>query len=399
MKKILAIGFALLLVFAFTAPAMAKVKVGLVSLVDWYMFSQDEENKSGGKLKTGGYGGSQDDDFDVIEMNLPAINQLQIKWSNEHGVSAYLESGMGWGDDYGTDGLTTRRGSSQDRWSLRDAWGAYEVTPTFQLLAGQRETPFSPLAPSQSLGTTRGHIIGIGFGNFYTGRCPQVRGTFKFDVAKLEIAFSDAGFNSVSPFTAEPNAVSDTDSKLPRIDVAVDLNFGAVKLYPNVFYQKKTFDNVASGSDDEIVSYGLCLGLKAGFGPVTIAGEIQTGDNWGDLFYSSAGIGASVDANGKVSDGENMAYWLDVGFKAGPATINLVYGSHKRENDNASGSSDDTDFTRSMYGVRLTIPLAKTYVLRPEYFVYDYDDGAKVSGVESDQGKQSILGVQFMVLF
>ena len=61
-------------------------------------------------------------------------------------------------------------------------------------MAGKSTTPFSPLDPSQLLGTRSGsvNIIGVGYGNFYSGRFAQVRGTFKFGkMGRVALALVD----------------------------------------------------------------------------------------------------------------------------------------------------------------------------------------------------------------
>jgi hypothetical protein len=68
------------------------------------------------------------------------------------------------------------------------------VNPNFTIMAGKSTTPFSPLNPSQLMGTRSGslNIIGVGYGDFYSGRFAQVRGTFKFGkMGRVELALVD----------------------------------------------------------------------------------------------------------------------------------------------------------------------------------------------------------------
>jgi hypothetical protein len=78
--------------------------------------------------------------------------------------------------------------------SLRHAYGWWDINPNFTIMAGKSTTPFSPLNPSQLLGTRSGslNIIGVGYGDFYSGRFAQVRGTFKFGkMGRVELALVD----------------------------------------------------------------------------------------------------------------------------------------------------------------------------------------------------------------
>lgn len=293
---------------------------------------------------------------------------------------------------------------------MRHAYGWWDATPEFKLLVGHTQTVFSPLNPNQLVGLRSNvgvHIIGAGYGEYYSGRWPLVRFQFKIgDVGKLAVDLSDPGSGTAIAPTAKTGAAVDRDTKIPRIDIGLPLTLGPVKLYPSLFYHKSTYDDTASGQDDEVVAYGLSLGLKAGFGPVSFAAEIQSGQNWDN----SAGLnnvatavassdGAFLKTNGKVEDADCLAYWLQLGFKAGPATINLLWGQSKAEQERESGSSDDFEGKSTMYGVHVIIPVAKTFLIRPEIMFYDEDDGAKTNGVTTDYGKEAIYGICFMVSF
>ncbi|MBW2008268.1 MAG: hypothetical protein JRJ16_09540 [Deltaproteobacteria bacterium] len=379
MKKLFVLGVAALLIVAFTVPAMAKVKGGVA------------------KGST-----TNEDDWSATEIQVPKITRFKARWTNEHNVGMYIEFGLG-DDTYGDSGNADA--------SLRHAYGWWDASPSFRIMAGHSTTPFSPLTPTQIVGEfSEGglHIIGAGYGEFYSGRFPQLRFVFKFgDMGKLGIALVDPQKGTDAAPAAETGTTADNDSTIPRIDVGLDLYLGPVKLYPSFFYHKKTWDNAAAGQEDELTAYGYSLGIKTGFGPVTIAAEGQIGQNWGN----TAGISNVVtpvvlasrawndQANGKMYDADCWAYWLDVGFKAGPATLHVLWGQSNAENERASGKGDDYEATSTMYGVSAIIPLSKTFLLRPEIMFYDWDDGAKVAGTEIDYGKQAIYGVCFMIAF
>ena len=84
-------------------------------------------------------------------------------------------------------------------------------------------------------------------------------------------------------------------------------------------------------------------------------------------------------------------------FKLGAATPHIIYGFNNRELDLVGAT--DTDITGTMYGVHVVIPVAKTFLIRPELMFYDYDDSAKVPGATVDMGTHMIAGICFMIAF
>jgi hypothetical protein len=399
MKKIFAIGLAALLLVAFTAPAMAKVDVKGIVFTDFYMYKQNAEHKSGG-VAAGGV--ASDSSFTNTRIEVPGHTRLIGRWTNENGVGMFIEFGIG--GAIGATGL-----------SLRHAYGWWDVNPGFTLMVGHSTTPFAPLNPSQNLGFNSGglHVIGLGFGNFYSGRFPQVRGTFKFSKnARLAIALVDpnGGGNLAGSLAASANPV-DQDSTIPRIDIGAPLYFGAIKLYPSLFFQTKTYDDVAANSDDDVMIYGLSLGVNAGFGPMSITAEINAGQNWGNSYGNGAGLlggfaaaAPYLDAAGntKLEDTDCLAYFVSLGFKAGPGKLNLTYGALSLENEGSpTVTTDNLDVSRTMYGVQYPMPVAKTFIIRPEFFIYDHGDDNTWSGsaAKVDNGKETILGVEFQIVF
>ena len=169
MKKLFVIGMAALLLVAFTMPVMAKVKIGGMIFTDFYYLNRDEQN-----AHRGGYTGS----LTGIAIQLPNITRLYARRTNEDNVGMYIELGIG--QPAGSVRDQTLGGDGTV--SIRHAYGYWDITPAFQILAGHSTTPFSQLAPSQMLGTRSGtaNVIGFGYGEYYSGRFAQLRGTFRF---------------------------------------------------------------------------------------------------------------------------------------------------------------------------------------------------------------------------
>jgi hypothetical protein len=157
MKKLFVIGLAALLLVAFSVPVMAKVKIGGIIFTDFYYLDRDKQNVFNPARGTASYSNT------VIQ--LPNITRLYARWTNEDNVGMYIEFGLGQ-----TSGSV--EGANDDGVTLRHAYGWWDISPAFQIMAGKTTTPFSPLNPSQLVGTRSGslNIIGVGYGDFYAGR-------------------------------------------------------------------------------------------------------------------------------------------------------------------------------------------------------------------------------------
>ena len=458
MKKLFVLIFAALLVVAFTAPAMAKFNINAVIQTDLLWFDQDAENEMGGLLQAPG-AVPTDGDHSYVDISCPSWSRFNITWTNEKNVRARFEVAAG-GLTYATNGSI----------NMRHMYGAWQATPNFELMAGWSTTPFSPLAPPQSLGTQdSSHIILLGFGEFYSGRFPQVRGTWKFsDNVRLAVALlapninnntldladdnparaaalaTNAGLAAAlaaaqAAWVAVPNAGNrnaltaaqyavdlnsvavpasrvDNESKFPRIDVGLPCYFGPLKLYPSFFYHRQEFDNVgltAGGlaQENDIVSWGISMGFRIGFGPLTFSGEIQTGENWDQGFTQSTvaglyGFAPYLMANGQVSDTDEWAFWFDTALKLGPVTPHLLIGVRDSENDGMATALDDQSRNTLAVVFGVTIPVAKTFMINPEIGYYDYDDdqargmsAANPLNLNWDNGKQLLVGLRFLVVF
>ena len=140
MKKLFVIGMAALLLVAFTMPAMAKVKIGGIIFTDFYYLDRDVNNAG-----RGGYVGG----MTATAIQLPNITRLYGRWTNEDNVGMYIEFGVG----QDTNAVRNQVNQGDGTVSIRHAYGWWDINPSFQIMAGHSTTPFSPLNPSQLLGT------------------------------------------------------------------------------------------------------------------------------------------------------------------------------------------------------------------------------------------------------
>ncbi len=409
MKKLFVIGIAALLLVAFTVPAMAKVKIGGIIFTDFYYLDRDRDNSIAW--------GTGNDPYQVTTIQVPNITRLNARWTNEDNVGMFIEFGIGQ-----TSGAVDLNGSSNV--VLRHAYGWWDVNPNFTLMAGKSTTPFSPLNPSQLLGTYSGslNIIGVGYGDWYSGRFAQVRGTFKMGkIGRIELALVDpnAGqrYNNqfLSYFPTEyQGAVLSVDyqnnSKVPRFDLGVPLYFGPIAIYPGFLYQYRSVDVINpaySGYDNSLNTIAGTLGVKGGFGPFGFAAEGNWGRNIGNtrmLIGTSAPASISTaiaNTNGTIEDATTYAYWFDVWYKIGPVTPHVMFGQMKSSVDNVQigGQQAELDATSTMWGFSIPIDLAKGFRVRPEFMWYN--DGQLQYGGNDylEFGKYAIYGVQFQITF
>ena len=412
MKKLFVIGIAALLLVVFTAPAMAKVKIGGIIFTDiFYLDRNKNDYFNPNRFKQPE---AQRTSYSNTAIQLPNITRLYGRWTNEDNVGMYIEFGIGQTAS-GIDGQT------DDGVTLRHAYGWWDVNPMFQIMAGKTTTPFSPLNPSQLVGTRSGsvNIIGVGYGDFYAGRFVQIRGTFKFGkVARLAIALVDPNgvlatgnlhpAQSGSPYAADHTTI-------PRIDVGVPIYLGPVHIYPSFAWQKRSYDNVTYNNkpvDNDLQSYIGSLGAKLGIGPFALSAEGNWGKNWANL-RGLAGVspsvgwnpvagkgciaGATVDQNNKIYDATTFSYWVDLSFKFGPVTPHAMFGQQQSDSV-AIGTSDKTRARTTMYGISVPIDLAKGFRIRPEIMFYD-DGTGEIGNTTQDFGHYAIYGLQFQITF
>ena len=385
MKKLFTIGMAALLPIVLTLPAAAKVKIGGIVFTDAYYLDRSKENAHF-------YYGSDDNvSYTNTRIEVPTHSRFYVQWTNEDNVGMHIELGFGNGNTVG----------------LRKAYGWWDVNSMFQLMAGKSTTPFSPLYPYQLLGTHSGshNIGGKGYGEFYSGRFAQVRGTFKFGKnARLVIALVDPNGKAKKVGQMGPWNDYQTNTKIPRIDIGVPIYVGPAKFYPTFLYQHRTVDNTGPGNaDNDLDTYIASLGVKAGFGPFVIAAEGNYGNNWantrGQIGFSppAALAHAVLKNNGQINDANTYGFWFDISYKFGLITPHLIYGQMKTKNENSAGA--EMEAKSQMWGVSIPIDLAKGFRIRPELMWYDDGDTSTAGSTSVDNGKYGIYGLKFEIRF
>jgi hypothetical protein len=280
----------------------------------------------------------------------------------------------------------------------------------FKLLAGHTDGSFATLNPGQLIGTHTNapipHIIGLGFGNLYEARVPQLRLETKFnDMVSVKIA-------AVDNRTASPVISGNEENVWPRIDICVPLNFGPLYLEPGFSWAKGKHDegsqNIGAGTSFDV--WAAVLGIRYGIGPFTLTAEGTIGENLAnDGYLRPLSVGVTNDVDWDLHNSEDVAFFFDLAYKVGPAEIHAIYGYQSTDifvwamvapNDVREGEGK---YQTQMYGLSVPITVAKTFIIRPEIFYYDWGevDWPNWFSPFGDVpfGFEIIGGIQFQVVF
>jgi len=414
MKKLLVIGVALLCV-ALAAPAMAKVTVGGMIGVDMYYLGQSSERvTANGHVQNAAVTSDDFKEFNIV--NNQTENRLIVRYANDEGnLTGYMELRGG-----GLDG-----GNTID---FKYSWFDYKLNDMVHFRFGRQPQAFSVYAATAAgMGFHDGFTLLANYGNYQVTDADSVKAYIKFnDMIRLEFQLEDPrGTNLATQIaglaaTDRSNAaIGITEQNtLPVIDVALPIDIANFHIEPSVIWQRWSLENKLG--DDSVDAWGACLAAKAGFGPVTIMGEVTYGQNLGNgnnNFGGNAGPSFAGQARsiGRVrfldqnGDGITEAYdadiwgaWLQFNFNFGPATLQLAVGREDVSSDGTSAVNDDVDVTRWGYAASLPIKVAKNFTVMPAVIYHDRGSDEK-DGVNNpltvDFGDEILVGVQFKLTF
>lgn len=249
----------------------------------------------------------------------------------------------------------------------------------------------------------------MGYGNFYSGRFAQVRGTFQFcKYARLAIALVDPNgearyVGEFGPWTEQLINVQN-NTTIPRIDIGLPIYAGPVRIYPSFLYQHRSVDIAGQpGTDDTLDSYIGSLGFNVGFGPFAISGEGNWGKNWantrgliGNSLPARLSMALLDNETMRIHNAQTYSFWFDLSYRFGAITPHLIYGQMKTKNKYHETALEGSS---RMLGVSIPIDLAKGFRIRPEFMWYD-DGNISIQDTGSfDQGKYAIYGIQFQFSF
>ncbi len=375
--------------------ASAKITIGGRIYMDCYYLDRNKENSQWKKLG--------DNSFTNTALQIPNITRLNAEWTNEENVGMFIQVGIGQISGGTAD-------STSDGVTLRHAYGWWDVTRDFQILAGKTTTPISPLVPFQMIGTRSGslNIIGEGYGELYSGRFAQIRGTYHFtNTIRLAVALVNPNGSTLGNYAPYGDAIIpyQNDTKLPRIDLGLPIYAGPISIYPSFLYQRRKINFLSEhpdcdGIDNHIDTYIGSLGIMAAFGPFQMSAEGNWGQNWSN---TGGGMGVSPPArnaaatiyNRQLDDTRTYAWWVDGSYRLGSVTPHLMYGQMKSE-----GNKNPMAYKSWFWGISIPINVAKGFQLIPEFIWYnDGDDNRDTFNNRVNNGKYAIYGVQFQFRF
>jgi len=404
LKQLFVFFTTLLLLTLFVENVTAKVTIGGRVYVDYYYLERNRENAQ--------YKNLGNVTFTNTAIQVPNITRFNVKWTNEDNVGMYIQVGVG--QITGGTSPSTKDGvmliTTSDGVTLRHAYGWWDLTDNFQVLAGKTTTPISPLLPYQMVGTRSGslNIIGEGYGELYSGRFAQIRGTYHFtNTIRLAVALVDpngAALGNYAPYREE-GIEYQTDTKLPRIELALPIYVGPVSIYPSVLYQRRKVEFLSepasyAGVDNQIDTYVGSLGVLAAFGPFQLSAEGNWGQNWSN---TDMGIGVSPPARNsaatiydhQLDNTTTYGWWVDGSYRLGIVTPHLLYGQMKSE-----GDKNPMRYKSWFWGISIPIKATKGFTVAPEFMWNDDgDDNRNAYENRVDNGRYAIYGVQFQFRF
>jgi hypothetical protein len=402
---------------ALATPAMAKASVYGLVLFDAYYWRQSAEAVAGG-VAAGAAVPPGVDDLSTVNFNMPkAYNRFGLRWANDDNtLRARVElrgGGIGGGSVAGGDAY------------LNYAWIDWQLSPNFYLRLGRQTQAFAIMYATTLLGASAFHTLGLGYGNVHGGSSrDSIRGYFKFsDTVRMEVQLLDPDSSDPPELTLPSagsaagtttiTATASEENTIPRIDVAVPITFGNWVIEPSGSLHTSNYAQVFPGTDDSYDSWGLALGIKAGFGIFSFTGEITVGENLAGAGYGGCfGCGPLAYVKGAgspargIEDTQALAWFAQIDAKFRDVTLRGIYGQQRTENDgNPAVVGDENERTRRFYGVVLffpgftIIPGGPRFFVRHEIMFYDNDDSALVSGTRTDFGNELIAGVNVLLRF
>jgi hypothetical protein len=217
-------------------------------------------------------------------------------------------------------------------------------------------------------------------------------------VGQIRFTFGDFKVAFLTPNTAQDGGgtyISDVDTTLPKVEVEYDL-----KLDPMAFQLVggwQSYDAVNAADDSKSVSSWVIAGSgKVHFGPAYVNLALSYRVNGGNY-----GVWTNVDenatfVNGDFQDTKTFGGVAALGYKVNDmVTLEASAGYLSADYDN-QGSREDT---ARAYALLAQIHLAPGVMIQPEFVVLDKDKVKNAAGVETEQGKETAIGVWWKIDF
>jgi hypothetical protein len=425
MKKLFLLALTVICCLALSLPAMAGVRLGGNITSSFNYMDRDAARATGGNIPPGTL--VYDNGFEDLSFDVPfPLNYLYAVYTSKDktvGGQIRIRFGSAGAGNLNQTSFGNYGGTANaNNLDLYFAYIDYHFSEKFRMRFGRQFTILAPMSPSQLSGTAQyGHIVGINFGNVnHTSTRDGMTAEFKLSpMVRLQVGIFDNdtdnreaplgfGTNPVPAGAVPPTIREEND--LPRFDIALPISWNWLKVVPSFSYLTQEYDQVASGSESDIDAWAGALSASATFGPFSIEGEIVFGENLGSGNY----VGGSLlnsnltsyqdpNNNWRIADTDDLAWYIELSWKFGPATLYGMYGqlnSESEGNPMVGLDAAEYDVTRQFYGFACPISIGGGFTIRPELFFYEYDDSALMAGNQNlDMGEEMLIALLFMLHF
>lgn len=229
------------------------------------------------------------------------------------------------------------------------------------LMVGHSTTPVYVAYSNQAFGDD-----GMGdTGDIYSGRQAQVR--LKF--GEFHIALVDPNATAIAAGT--------TEVSIPTIEARYTFNFDNISL--RIVGGYNSYEETVATVKYDIDSYVVGVGAQGTFGPFTLAANVYTGENAGNIIGVDTRSGAANDGlasivGGAVRDNDVMGYQLVAAYTVNDMFgLEVGYGYVEEDYNNTTALEDEA----CTYYIQAPITLAPGVTVVPEIGAYDYKENGQ----------------------
>jgi hypothetical protein len=426
MKKFFVLLFAALMLVAFAVPAGAfESKFEVVMLYDLSWVDTDEA------YQRNTIGRANDSDWTGFQSMIDPLGSVGFVLKDKN---------MGFTFNMEPRGHHDNDAVGMNQSKVRQMFYWWDVNDWFNLTIGQLASKHSRLGPSDIWAPTAQTseaesnlaVWGLGFGQVFSQRLPQIQGNFRLhENFLLQIALVDPDNGETAPnsaiaglnyaFAAFQRAEETT---LPRVDVTLQIDYGPFQFSPSILWVEHQWDkdqdflNSIGNVDDDVTAWNLALPFMFSQAGFTFEIELNWGENWGNsnIFphgQPSAGWGgmglpnantadttAVYDVNGRLHDTECIGLWAEAKYNIGMFTPGIFWGYSSFENDDLPTPNNQFDNDRNLWVLWCALSLnehltAIPFVKWADMGDIDFGDGT----TSGDLGSLNVYGLHFMVVF
>lgn len=381
MKKFIVLLAVLVAVFAFTAQAMADMSA--YGSIRFRTYSVDTDKE---------YAGTGTTPFDTknTTWNMGLLSRIGFDFKSG-------DVGGKWEFDTGYN-VYHAASTDSNRWGdfrVRHAYGTWNFG-SGQLLIGQT-WPLADL-PISNVMYTGDLMQGVGEVGYQTARPMQMRLTF----GDLKLAFITPYTSTAQIYNDGTTTASANDVTLPKIEVGYTLKLQNIALDFVGGYQTYEERVVTTDKTQDMDSYLLALRAKMNFGPfyVGLFGSYAQNATQYGLEYTDNVTATAVweAATNTMHDAETYTTGITLGYKVS----DMVYveaGYQMADSENDTIGTNKYEDTSVGYYAQCKVTMAPGVYIIPEIIIIDRDDVQWASATKTEQGKNTIAGIFWMIDF